>query len=159
MMLTQEQRQPLIDAIRRLPAQLEALVAPLSTEDLITPFLASEWTVAQNIHHLADSHMNSFIRLKLILSEDHPTLKPYDQDAWAAMPDSNHADIEDSLSLLRGLHRRWSALFAALDEAAWSRTGFHPENGDQSVEDLLRSYAAHGEGHVDQINRTLAARR
>ena len=158
-MLTPEQRRPLIEAIRRLPAQLEALVAPLSPDDLITPFLAGEWSVAQNVHHLADSHMNSFIRLKLILSEQHPTLKPYDQDAWAAMPDSNHADIEDSLLLLRGLHRRWTALFDSLDEAAWARTGFHPANGDQSAEDLLRSYAAHGEGHLDQINRTLAARR
>lgn len=158
-MPTPQERRPLIDAIRQLPAQLEALVAPLAPDDLITPFLAGEWSVAQNVHHLADSHMNSFIRLKLILSEDHPTLKPYDQDQWAAMPDSTHAGIEDSLSLLRGLHRRWAALFESLDEAAWRRTGLHPDNGPLSAEDLLRAYAAHGQGHLEQISRTLAARR
>src|SRR5688572_14821349 len=101
-MLTQAQRQPLIDKIGRLPDQLEALVCDLSVEQLTTHYLPHEWTVAQNVHHLADSHMNSFIRLKLILTEEKPTVRPYDQDAWALKPDADNPELETSLLLLRG---------------------------------------------------------
>ena len=156
-MLTQNQRRELIDTIGALPERLAARVRVLSAAQLTTHFLAHEWTVAQNVHHLGDSHMNSLIRLKLILTEDHPTLRPYDQDAWASTPEANSAEIEISLRLLAGLHARWIMLFEGLNEADWQRTGFHPENGDVSVEDLLRTYTAHGEGHLDQIARTLAA--
>jgi hypothetical protein len=156
-MLTPERRRELIDTIRVLPERLAARVRGLSDEQLTTHFLAQEWTVAQNVHHLGDSHMNSFIRLKLILTEEHPTLRPYDQDEWAKTPEANSPDIEISLRLLAGLHARWVMLFEGLSEADWQRTGYHPENGDMSVEDILQVYAAHGEGHIDQINRTLAA--
>src|SRR5215213_5388837 len=156
-MLTQNQRRELIDTIRALPERLAACVSDLSAEQLTSHLLAHEWTVAQNVHHLGDSHMNSFIRLKLILTEEHPTLRPYDQDEWAATPEANSPDIEISLRLLAGLHARWIMLFEGLSEAEWARTGFHPENGDMSAEDVLRIYAAHGEGHLDQIARTLAA--
>ncbi|MCX6045597.1 MAG: putative metal-dependent hydrolase [Chloroflexi bacterium] len=156
-MLTQPQRDEMIACIARLPVQLEALVHDLSPEQLTTHYLPNEWSVAQNVHHLADSHMNSFIRLKLILTEDHPTLKPYDQDAWAVRADADNLAIQSSLGLLQGLHRRWVTLFESLQEREWSRTGLHPENGEVSVEDLLRGYADHGEGHLDQITRTLAA--
>src|SRR5690349_12874839 len=147
-MLTPERRRELIDKIRVLPEQLAARVRDLSAEQLTTHFLAHEWTVAQNVHHLGDSHMNSFIRLKLILTEDHPTLRPYNQDDWAATAEANSPDIEISLRLLAGLHARWVTLFESLSEAQWARTGFHPENGDMSVEDILGVYAAHGEGHI-----------
>lgn len=156
-MLTPEQRRELIDKIRVLPEQLATGVRGLSDAQLTTHFLAHEWTVAQNVHHLGDSHMNSFIRLKLILSEDHPTLRPYDQDEWAKTAEANSPDVEISLRLLAGLHARWVMLFEGLDDAQWARTGFHPENGDVSAEDLLQIYAAHGEGHLGQIARTLAA--
>jgi hypothetical protein len=156
-MMTNEQRQPLIDKIRHLPDQLATLVNSLSVEQLTTHYLPHEWTVAQNVHHLADSHMNSFIRLKLILTEERPTVKPYDQDAWALKPDANNPDLETSLMLLRGLHRRWVILFENLQETDWSRVGVHPEVGVITPEDLLRTYADHGEGHLDQITRTLAA--
>ena len=156
-MFTPQQRQELIGKIAQLPAQIEALVRDLSTEQLSTHYLANEWSVVQNVHHLADSHMNSFIRLKLILTEEKPTLKPYDQDAWAARADADNIAIQSSLGLLQGLHRRWVTLFESLAEAEWSRCGFHPQNGEVSVEDLLRSYADHGEAHIDQITRTLAA--
>ncbi len=156
-MLTQPQRNEMIARIARLPAALEALVCTLSTEQLSTHYLPNAWSAAQNVHHLADSHMNSFIRLKLILTEDHPTLKPYDQDAWAVRADADNVAIQSSLGLLQGLHRRWVTLFESLQEAEWSRTGLHPDNGEVSVEDLLRGYADHGEGHIDQITRTLAA--
>lgn len=156
-MASQNERKGLIDKIRRLPAQLEMLVGGLSYEQLHTHFLADEWTVAQNVHHLADSHMNSFIRLKLMLTEDHPTLRPYDQDAWALTADYAHTPTTESLTLLRGLHSRWTVLFERLTEEQWARTGLHPANGVLTVSDVLQTYAAHGEGHLDQITRTLAA--
>lgn len=146
-----------IAAIAALPRQLRALVGSLTRQQLTTPFLAHEWTVAQNVHHLADSHMNSYIRIKLMLAEDHPTLRPYDQDVWAMMDDATSADLSYSLGLLDGLHARWVRLFESLPEQAWARTGFHPENGTVTVEGLLHAYANHGRGHLDQISRTLAA--
>jgi len=150
-------RQTLIQRIERLPAELEALVVPLSVEQLITPYQEGEWTVAQIVHHLADSHMNSFIRCKLILTEENPTLKPYDQEAWAVQPDARGADILTSLSLLRGLHARWTNFWRSLPPEAWSHTGNHPEIGMVTLEMQLEIYAGHGLGHLDQIRRTLQA--
>jgi hypothetical protein len=156
-MFTEAQRREMIEEIRALPARLRERVSGLTDAQLTTHFLAGEWTVAQNVHHLADSHMNSFIRIRLILTEDHPTLKPYDQDLWAELADSGTVALEESLGILEGLHARWVRMFESLDEAAWLRSGLHPETGEVTVEDMLRIYAAHGQGHIDQINRTLAA--
>jgi hypothetical protein len=156
-MLDGATRKELIEKIRCLPQQVADLTRELTTEQLTTHFLDGEWSVAQNVHHLADSHMNSYIRLKLILTEDNPTVCPYDQDLWAVTPEASGANLSASLTLLRGLHQRWSDLFEELDDAQWQRTGFHPENGVITPEDLLRTYAAHGEGHLDQMQRTLAA--
>ena len=156
-MFTPEQRAEMIEKIRQLSAQLTAVVLPLTAEQLTTHYLPNEWSVAQNVHHLADSHLNSFIRLKLILAEENPPLKPYQQDDWAVLPDAIHADISDSLFLLTGLHRRWVRLLESLSEAQWQRKGLHGQLGTVTVEDLLRIYAAHGEGHIGQIQRTLAA--
>lgn len=155
--LLSAERLDLTRQIAELPAQLEELVDGLTAHQLLARPLAGEWSVAQNVHHLADSHMNSFIRLKLILTEENPPLKPYDQDAWAERADSNHPDIALSLQLLRGLHARWVQLFDSLGDAEWARTGVHPEAGIVTPADLLRSYARHGAGHLDQIARTLAA--
>ncbi len=155
--MTAQERQWFIDKIQQLPAQIEALVDGLSAQQLTTHFLPGEWTVAQNVHHLADSHMNSYIRCKLILTEDQPTLKPYAQDDWAALPDAQGAEIGPSLSLLKQLHTRWVIFWQQLPADAWSRTGFHPANGTVTLDDQLRGYAAHGEAHLDQITRTLAA--
>jgi hypothetical protein len=156
-MYTEAQRRELIEQIRGLPARLRECVAGLTDAQLTTHFQAGEWTVAQNVHHLADSHMNSFVRMRLILTEDRPTLKPYDQDLWAELADSGTSVLEESLGILEGLHRRWVRLFESLDEASWRRSGLHPENGEVTVEDILRIYAAHGQGHIDQIGRVLAA--
>ena len=156
-MFTESQRHELIEKIRELPARLRERVSGLTDAQLTTHFQAHEWTVAQNVHHLADSHMNSFIRMRLILTEERPTLKPYDQDLWAELADSGTTALEESLSILDGLHQRWVRLFESLDEAAWRRAGLHPENGEVTIEDMLRIYAAHGQGHIDQISRTLAA--
>jgi hypothetical protein len=152
-------RQEYIAKIRALPQQVADFTAGLSNEQLATHFLSGEWSVAQNVHHLADSHMNSYIRLKLILTEDNPTIRPYDQDLWAMTPEANSPDLSASLTLLRGLHQRWADLFEGLDEAQWQRTGMHPENGVITPNTLLKSYAEHGEAHLDQMQRTLTAQR
>lgn len=146
-----------IETIRQFPAILEAAIAGLSEAQLTTHFLAEEWTVAQNVHHLLDSHMNSYIRLKLMLAEDNPTLRPYDQAEWAKMPDASTADLEASLLALQGLHARWASIFAGLSEEQWQRAGYHPEGGPLVVEDLLIDYSDHCEAHLEQISRTLAA--
>lgn len=151
------ERQQRIAKIRQLPEQVAALVDGLTAAQLTTPFLAGEWSVAQNVHHLADSHLNSYIRLKLILTEENPTIRPYDQDDWAKTPEANLPDLSASLTLLHGLHQRWADLFDSLNEAQWQRTGFHPESGVITPISLLTGYAEHGEAHLDQIQRTLAA--
>lgn len=151
------ERQQRIARIRQLPEQVAQLIAGLTAEQLTTPFLAGEWSVAQNVHHLADSHLNSYIRLKLILTEENPTIRPYEQDEWAKTPEANSPDVSASLMLLRGLHQRWADLFDSLDEAQWQRTGLHPESGVITPISLAKGYAAHGEAHLDQIQRTLAA--
>jgi hypothetical protein len=133
------------------------VLAGLSAEQLTTAYLEGEWTAAQNVHHLADSHMNAYIRTRLILLEDQPTLKPYNQEDWAALPDASAADVSASLAILRGLHARWAALFEGLSDADFARAGNHPEVGIITIADLLRTYARHGAAHIDQIQRTLAA--
>ena len=156
-MSRQEAREALIDKIAALPAQIADLVHKLSAEEVTTAHIPGEWTVAQNVHHLADSHMNSYIRCKLIATEETPTLKPYDQDEWARFPDARNADVTASLGLLTALHQRWVVFWRALGDDDWQRTGFHPENGMISLDDQLIHYADHGEAHIDQIQRTLVA--
>ncbi|NWG17666.1 MAG: putative metal-dependent hydrolase [Chloroflexi bacterium] len=156
-MLTPTQRREMIEAVRRFPAELEAVVGGLTETQLKTRFIPHEWSVMQNVHHLADSHMNAFIRTKLLLTEDHPTLKPYNQETWAETADALELPLEASLAILRGLHHRWSDLLDSLDERAWARTGLHPEVGEMSVEDILQTYSRHGAGHIEQIQKTLAA--
>ncbi|MFN8529301.1 MAG: putative metal-dependent hydrolase [Anaerolineae bacterium] len=156
-MMTSAERQALIAELRALPDQLETLVSGLTAEQLHTPFLQGEWTVAQNVHHVADSHMHAYIRTKLMLTKDHPTLTPYDQDVWATLPDMRTVPISVSITLLRALHTRWAALFEGLSDAEYARTGLHPDNGEVSVEGQLTTYVNHGKGHLDQITRTLAA--
>ena len=147
----------LLDQLERLPIQLEHLVTGLTPVRLTTHFLAGEWTVAQNVHHLADSHMNAYLRCKLILTEEDPSLKPYDQDRWATLPDAGDANLSTSLHLLQALHTRWVQFFRTLDGVDWMRAGRHPEHGAVTLADQLRLYAGHGLAHIDQIRRTLAA--
>jgi hypothetical protein len=145
-----------IAVLRNFPDRLTALVSDLADEQLTTHYLDGEWTVAQNVHHLADSHMNSFIRLKLILTEDDPKVKSYDQDLWADTAEANDPNLASSLSLLRGLHERWVVIFESLTDEQWGRTG-QTTNTTITPEDLLRIYSNHCDAHVDQIERTLAA--
>ncbi|MDJ0756904.1 MAG: DinB family protein [Ardenticatenaceae bacterium] len=153
----QEIRRQRIAQIRQLPDQIETLVKDLTVEQLTTHFLADEWTVAQNVHHLVDSHMNSYIRCKLMATEDQPPLKPYDQDAWAMHADATTADIQNSLIMLRALHERWAQFWESLPDSAWARTGMRPTAGPISLNDQLGLYVEHGLAHIDQIERTLEA--
>lgn len=105
----------------------------------------------QVVHHLADAHMNAFARTKLVITEAKPILKPYDQEKWAELPDSTGVPIELSLSILRGLHRRWAVLLQGLPEEAWRRQGVHLQNGLQALEDMLAIYVRHGDAHLEQI--------
>ncbi len=146
-----------IERIRRLPEQVEAMVAGLSPEELTARPLAGEWSIAQNVHHLADSHINSYVRCKLMATEENPALKPYDEAAWARFADGSSPDLSDSLALLKALHARWVLFWETLPEEAWQRTGFHPESGEVTLARQLDLYVSHGEAHLDQIRRTLAA--
>ncbi|MCE7947342.1 MAG: metal-dependent hydrolase [Chloroflexi bacterium CFX4] len=155
-MTTAAERTALIAKLRALPARLEALIAPL-TDAQLSALPSGAWSAKQNVHHLADSHMNAFIRVKLALLEDQPTLKPYNQDDWADTPDAQNLPVESSLAILRGLHMRWAALFESLSEAQFVREAFHPENGMMRVITFLEYYAAHGEAHLEQIREALEA--
>jgi hypothetical protein len=154
-MLTAAERAPLIVKIRDLPAQLEALVSRL-TEAQLDAHPAGEWSPRQNIHHLADSHMNAFMRVKLALTEDKPAVMVISQDAWAGLVDGLSLPVESSLFILKGLHARWSALLESLTEAQWARAVMHPERGEMTVTDLLVMYARHGDNHIKQLQETLA---
>jgi 3-methyladenine DNA glycosylase AlkD len=156
--LTVEERRDLIEKLRRLPRQLREQVAELSEDELTSRYLEGEWTVAQNVHHLADAHLNAFARMKFALTEERPPIQIYDQDKWAQTPEAASADLEDSLLILEGLHRRWVVLLEALTEEQWQRAGIHPTRGELTVADLLRTYASHGEAHLNQITKTLIAR-
>lgn len=139
-----------ITAINMLPIELQNAVSGLNDQQLDTPYRDGGWTVRQVVHHLADSHLNAYIRTKLMVAEDHPMLKPYNQDDWATLPD-NQLPIEASLQLLQGLHQRWGMLLESLTDEEWKRTAFHPENGVMSLHDIAQNYAAHGRNHVAQI--------
>jgi hypothetical protein len=141
----------MIERIRKMPANLEQEVTGLSDDQLDTPYRDGGWTVRQVVHHLVDSHMNSMIRMKLMLTENHPTLRPYDQDVWAKLPDTNKMGVESSIQELKALHQRWCYFMDHISDEEWQRTGYHPENGDMVLEDFLKIYSHHGENHLKQI--------
>ena len=148
-----------IAALREFPQRLASAIVNLDDACMTAHPLAGEWSIAQNVHHLADSHMTSYIRCRLIASELNPPLKPYDQDAWAEFADSQTADVSTSLSILHGLHLRWADFFTNLAASDWERVGYHPELGAVSLQRQLIGYVAHGDEHLEQIARTLAAYR
>jgi uncharacterized damage-inducible protein DinB len=148
--LEPRRREECIDEIAYAPRALSDAVDGLSREQLDTPYREGGWTVRQVVHHVADSHMNAFVRLRLALTEDNPTIRPYDQDAWSRMPDMG-ADVGLSLSLLDALHARWLIVLRAMDAAAFARTLLHPESGPMTLDDLLALYAWHGRHHTAHV--------
>jgi uncharacterized damage-inducible protein DinB len=139
-----------IQALRLLPGQLRAAVSGLSDAQLNTPYREGGWTVRQTVHHLADSHANSFIRFKLALTEDWPTIKPYDEAAWARLADSD-TPIEGSLMFIDALHERWAALLESMTELDFQKGFVHPVNGRQNLERALAIYEWHGRHHTAHI--------
>lgn len=148
--ITESQRRGFIDAIAETPAKLKAAVAGLNDQQLDTPYRPDGWTVRQVVHHLADSHLNSFVRFKLALTEQEPIIKPYDEKRWAELPDSK-TPIDLSLPLIEGLHKRWIVLLNSFGSADWQRTFRHPERGTMTLNDNLQLYAWHGRHHVAHI--------
>ncbi len=141
----------LID-IKWLPTSLEMAILNLDAAQLDTPYREGGWTINQVVHHVADSHINAYTRLKLGLTETEPVIKPYNQDAWALLEDSNAVPINVSLTLLHALHARWYSLMESMSEEQWQRTIYHPETTKYiSLWELLKTYAWHGKHHVAQI--------
>jgi hypothetical protein len=139
-----------IETLRLLPEHLRAAVAGLNEAQLDTPYRDDGWTVRQVVHHLADSHANSFIRFKLALTEDWPTIKPYDEAAWARLPDSR-LPIDGSLVFIDSLQARWVALLQSMSEEDFHRGFNHPEMGRQSLAASLALYEWHSRHHVAHI--------
>ena len=146
-----EQKQPFIDDIAQTPANLRAAVKGLSNEQLDTPYRPEGWSVRQLVHHVPDSHLNSYVRFKLALTEDEPTIKPYAEDRWAELADSQTTPIEVSLTLLESLHDRWVRLLRSLTPEQWHRSFRHPDLGPMNLEKTLALYAWHGKHHVAHI--------
>lgn len=140
-----------IERIRTLPDELERALEGLDDAALDTPYREGGWTVRQVAHHIADSHLNAYIRVKLLLTENDPPLKPYDENAWAALPDGRSFPVANAVTLVRSLHERFAAAFENAEVGAWTRTARHPDNGATTLDDLLDSYAWHGRHHVEQI--------
>lgn len=140
-----------LDQIEAAPARMRAAVSGLSDAQLDTPYRPGGWTVRQVVHHVPDSHMNSYVRFRLAVTEDSPTIKPYEEARWAELADARTLPVEPSLALLESLHARWVPLLRSLSAADWKRTFRHPELGLVSLENNAALYAWHGRHHVAHI--------
>ena len=150
-MAADPKRQEKIAALRTLPGEVRQAIAGLNDSQLDTRYRDGGWTVRQVVHHIADSHMNAYIRARLILTEDNPTLKPYDQDSWAQLIDAAGAPVAPSLAIIEGVHERLVQLFENCADADWSRPAHHPESGAMTLERILSIYSGHGRNHVGQL--------
>ncbi|MDP9337766.1 MAG: putative metal-dependent hydrolase [Acidobacteriota bacterium] len=148
--ITQTTRQQAIESIARAPRNLRAAVRGLNDAQLDTPYREGGWTVRQVVHHMPDSHMNAYIRLKLAMTEDNPTIRPYDQARWGKLGDVT-GPIEPSQTLLDSLHQRWDVLWRTLKPEDFSRKLVHPEQGERSIDWLLFVYEWHGRHHTAHI--------
>ncbi len=140
-----------IDSIAACPGAARAAVAGLSDAQLDTPYREGGWTVRQVIHHIADSHMNSYIRMKLAATENNPRIKPYEENDWAELEDGLHAPVDVSLALLDALHDRWVRFLRSLPDAAFARTFEHPVSGIIPMHRAVFLYEWHGRHHVAHI--------
>jgi uncharacterized damage-inducible protein DinB len=154
--ITPDDRSIALAALAELPEQLRNAVDGLNAAQLNTPYREGGWTVRQLVHHIADSHMNAFVRVRLALTEDWPVIKPYDEKAWATLHDAA-APVEWSLELVESLHARWVMLLQSLKEEQWIRGYKHPENGPVSVETATLMYAWHSRHHVAHITHLRAS--
>lgn len=145
------ERKEFIRNISEAPAKLRQAIHGLSPSQLDTPYREGGWTVKQVVHHLPDSHLNAYIRMKLALTEDKPAIKAYQENLWAELYDARMAPIETSLLLLESLHKRWVMLLESLPPEAFARPLLHPEHGVMKIDNLLHLYSWHGRHHVAQI--------
>ena len=148
---TPDDRRRRIDEIAGLPGALRAAVDGLSPQQLDTPYRPGGWTVRQVVHHVPDSHINAYVRLRVALTEREPTIRPYEEARWAELEDARTLPPDVSLALLDALHDRWVTLLRALPDDAWSRTLVHPESGRHDLDWLLALYAWHGRHHVAHV--------
>lgn len=149
-----EERAGLITEIAELPAQFRSAVQGLSEAQFDTPYRPGGWTVRQVVHHVPDSHLNAYVRFKLALTEENPTIKPYEEARWAELPDTAGTQIGVSLVLLEALHRRWVVLLKSMTDEQWSRTYFHPDHQTSlRLDAILAMYAWHGKHHTAHITR------
>lgn len=148
---TPETRKRHIEQIAGLPSKMRLATASLTEGQFDTPYRDGGWTVRQVIHHVPDSHLNAYIRFKWALTEDAPTIKPYDEGAWAKLKDSELTGVDVSLTLLESLHARWTVLLRSLKLEDFQRKFVHPESGPHDVDWLLQLYSWHGNHHVAHI--------
>ncbi len=142
-----------IDEIEQLPGKLRAVVSKLSDEQLDTPYRSGGWTLRQVVHHIGDSHLNSYIRFKWTLTEDTPTIKAYYEDRWAELPDYQRVPVAVSLDFIEALHRKWVILLRELSDADLQRAFIHPESGATLLGKNIGIYAWHGNHHLAHITR------
>jgi hypothetical protein len=149
--LTPTERDVAMDQIAALSKALRDAVHGLTQQQLDTPYRPGGWTVRQVVHHLPDSHMNAYVRFKLALTEDEPTIKPYDEALWANLADSRETPVEVSLALLDALYQRWMILLHSMRPEDFSRRLRHPERGIETLDSKLAEYAWHGRHHLAHI--------
>jgi uncharacterized damage-inducible protein DinB len=148
---TKEERARMIGNLESQPERLRAAVEGLSDEQLDTPYRDGGWTLRQVVHHVADSHMNAYVRTRLGLTEAEPLVKPYDEARWAELPDARSAPVAASLTLFEALHKRWVMLLRSLSDSDFAREYQHPEDGPVSLHKMLAVYAWHGSHHIAHI--------
>ncbi len=148
-----QERLVFLEALKQAPTQLKVALEGLTANQLETPYREGGWTVRQVTHHIPDSHINAYIRIKLALTETEPLIKPYNEETWALLEDTKTVPLEVSVVFLEVVHTRLIAVLNSLSEPDWARTYLHPANGAVSIEQALASYAWHGLHHITQITQ------
>lgn len=152
-------RETHVKTIEDTPARVRTLVAGLSDAELNTPYRPGGWTIRQVVHHLPESHMNAYVRFKLALTEDAPTIKTYEEQLWAELPDVTQCPVDVSIRLLEALHQRWVVLLRALPERELQKIFVHPQWGRMTVDEGIAMYAWHCRHHVAHVEHALAVAR
>ncbi|HEY7292257.1 MAG TPA: putative metal-dependent hydrolase [Vicinamibacterales bacterium] len=150
-------RDALVKTIEDTPARMRALVEKLSDRQLETPYRPGGWSIRQVVHHVPDSHLNAYVRMKLAMTEDTPTIRTYEEQRWAELPEAKSGDVSMSLSLLEALHRRWVVFLRNLSDADFSRAYLHPDMGRMRLDEVLALYGWHCHHHVAHIEQALRA--